>query len=116
MPERLTTDGSGSTVDAGSAMDNLVGFAALLLVIGMVVFVTSPRTGRSLDVFGSGFVGYRASGWPQGVQEEDPLPWSWSTRGNPETPEFHDLGREGSPTATAVERGWVHDGTARRRR
>jgi hypothetical protein len=97
-------------------MDYLVGFAALLLVIGMVVFVTSPKTGRTLDVFGSGFVGYRASGWPQGVQEEDPVPWSWSAAGNPETPEFHEVGRDGAPPATTVDRGSMRDGMARRRR
>jgi len=97
-------------------MDIILGFAALLLVIGMVVFVMSPQTGRSLDVFGSGFVGYRASGWPQGVQEEDPVPWSWSTRGTPEIPEFHEVGRDGIPPATTVERASMHDGMARRRR
>jgi hypothetical protein len=97
-------------------MDNLLGLAAILLVIGMVLFVTSPKTGRSLDVFGSGFVGYRASGWPQGVQEEDPVPWSWSAAGNPETAEFHEVDREGAPATTAVERGSMYDGMARRRR
>jgi hypothetical protein len=97
-------------------MDILLGFAALLLVIGMVVFVISPKTGRTLDVFGSGFVGYRASGWPQGVQEEDPAPWSWSTAGNPESPEFHEVGRDGAPAATAIQPGSMYDGTARRRR
>jgi hypothetical protein len=96
-------------------MDILLGFAALLLVIGMVVFVTSPKTGRSLDVFGSGFVGYRASGWPQGVQEEDPVPWSWSTGGTREMAEFHEVGRDGAPTATSVDRGSMRDGMARRR-
>ncbi len=96
-------------------MDNLVGFAAILLVIGMVLFVTSPGTGRSLDVFGSGFVGYRGHGWPQGVQEEDPVPWSWSEGGKPETPEFHEIGRDGAPTATAVEPGSPYDGMARHR-
>ena len=97
-------------------MDIILGFAALLLVIGMVVFVMSPQTGRTLDVFGSGFVGYRASGWPQGVQEEDPVPWSWSTGGKPEIPEFHEVGRDGIPPATTVERASMHDGMARRRR
>ncbi|MEA2612682.1 MAG: hypothetical protein QOI52_641 [Chloroflexota bacterium] len=97
-------------------MDILLGFAALLLVIGMVVFVMSPQTGRTLDVFGSGFVGYRASGWPQGVQEEDPAPWSWSTGGTPENPEFHEVDRDGAPTATTVDRGSMSDGMARRRR
>ena len=97
-------------------MDILVGFAALLLVIGMVVFVMSPKTGRTLDVLGSGFVGYRASGWPQGVQEQDPAPWSRSAAGNPETPEFHEVGRDGAPAATAIQPGSTYDGMARRRR
>ena len=97
-------------------MDYLVGFAALLLVIGMVVFVTSPKTGRTLDVFGSGFVGYRACGWPQGVQEEDPVPWSRSTGGTPQIPEFHDVARDGAPAATTVDRSSIRDGMARRRR
>lgn len=97
-------------------MDILLGFAALLLVIGMVVFVMSPKTGRTLDVFGSGFVGYRASGWPHGVQEEDPAPWSWSTGGNPDTPEFHEIDRGSATIATAVEPGSMYDGMARRSR
>jgi hypothetical protein len=96
-------------------MDILLGFAALLLVIGMVVFVTSPQTGRTLDVFGSGFVGYRASGWPHGVQEEDPVPWSRSTGGTQEMAEFHEVGRDGAPTATTVDRDSMRDGMARRR-
>jgi hypothetical protein len=97
-------------------MDNLPGLAAILIVIGMVVFVTSPTTGRSLDVFGSGFVGYRPSGWPQGVQEEDPVAWSWSAAGGQETLEFHEIGRDGATAATAVEPGSMYDGMARRRR
>jgi hypothetical protein len=97
-------------------MDNLVGLAAILLVIGMVLFVTSRNTGRTLDLFGSGFVGYRGAGWPQGVQEEDPVPWSWSTGGMPGSTEFHEVGRDGAPTATAVEPGSISDGMARRRR
>ena len=115
MPQRLTTGEPGITVDAGSPMDILLGFAALLLVIGMVVFVMSPKTGRTLDVFGSGFVGYRASGWPQGVQEEDPVRWSWSTGGTMGTPEFHEIGPDGAPTTAAVKPGSMYEGMARRR-
>jgi hypothetical protein len=30
--------------------------------------------------FGEGFVGYRGDqGWPQGVQEDDDVRWSWSS-------------------------------------
>jgi len=97
-------------------MDNVIGFAALLLVIGTVVFVASPKTGRILDVFGSGFVGYRAAGWPQGVQEEDPVSWSWSTGGTREIAEFHEVGPDGALAATSVDRGPMRDGMARRHR
>ena len=34
--------------------------------------------------FGEGFIGYRADqGWPQGVQEDDDVRWSWRSPGNP---------------------------------
>jgi hypothetical protein len=97
-------------------MDIFVGLAAVLMVIGMLAFIVSPRTGRGLDFFGSGFVPYRGPGWPQGVQEEDPVPWSWSTGRNAEVPEFHEINGDGAPTASAVDRGSMLEGMARRRR
>jgi hypothetical protein len=50
------------------------------------------------------------------VQEEDPVPWSWSAVGDHDAPEFHEVGRDGAPAATAVEPGSMYDGMARRRR
>ena len=94
-------------------MDIFVGLAAVLMVIGMLAFIVSPRTGRGLDLFGSGFVPYRGAGWPQGVQEEDPAPWSWSTRIS-ETTEFHEISGDRAPTATPVDGSSVLEGTARR--
>ena len=43
----------------------------------------SPGTARGLEGFGAGFFPYRSAGWPEGVQEEDPVPWSWSSNGGP---------------------------------
>ncbi len=63
-------------------MDILAGLTVVTLGAAFVALVVSPRTGRSLDTFAAGFLPYRSAGWPQGVQEEDPVPWSWSsTRG-----------------------------------
>ncbi len=33
-----------------------------------------------------GFLPYRGDGWPQGVQEEEPVPWSWSSAVDPTLP------------------------------
>lgn len=99
-------------------MDIFFGFAAVLMGLGIFRFVTSPTTSRGLDVFGSGFLPYRADkSWPRGVQEEDPVPW---TRSRPDVaaniPEFIDVGRGDGPAATAVQPGHTVRGMARRRR
>jgi hypothetical protein len=56
---------------------------AALLLFG-VVCVSALRfiDHRTQLSFGQGFIGYRADGWPVGVQEDDDLHWSWqSSRG-----------------------------------
>ncbi len=63
-------------------MDLFAGLVLVTLGAAFAALVVSPRTARSLDTFAAGFLPYRSAGWPQGVQEEDPVPWSWSpTRG-----------------------------------
>ncbi len=60
-------------------MDPFAGLVLVTLGAAFAALVVSPRTARSLDTFAAGFLPYRSAGWPQGVQEEDPVPWSWST-------------------------------------
>jgi hypothetical protein len=98
----------------------------LLAAAAMVSLVVSPGTPRVLDLFGAGFLPYRdrSGGWPQGVQEEDPVPWSWTARerqdppdvgsdGDLAVPELVDLSG-GAVPATRVGRGSMLRGMARR--
>jgi hypothetical protein len=96
-------------------MDIFAVVVFIILGIAMIVFVVSPTTARGLDSFGAGFVPYRGPGWPQGVQEEEPVHWSWSA---PRGPDATD-GRSGAgldlqlleisgpeaPARSAVHRG-----------
>lgn len=59
-------------------MDFLPGLVVLGTTAVMLEWITSRRTVRGLDLFAAGFLPYRADGCPQGVQEPDPVPWSWS--------------------------------------
>ena len=57
-------------------------FVTILIVLGIslvfVVFMAGETTGRGLDAFSAGFLPYRESGWPRGVQEGEPIPWKMS--------------------------------------
>jgi hypothetical protein len=96
-------------------MDIFAVVVFILLGIAMIAFVVSPTTARGLDTFGAGFVPYRSAGWPHGVQEEEPVQWSWSppsgpkaAHGGPGTglePELVEIGGPDAPPATAVHRG-----------
>jgi hypothetical protein len=74
-------------------MDIFAVVVFLLLGSALIVFVVSPTTARGLDTFGAGFVPYRSPGWPRGVQEEEPVHWSWSA---PRTPDVIDGGGSGT--------------------
>lgn len=96
-------------------MDIFAAVVFILLGAAMVVFVVSPTTARSLDTFGAGFVPYRSAGWPQGVQEEEPVHWSWSAPQGPDAtdggsgtgidPELVEISGADAPAASAVQRG-----------
>lgn len=49
----------------------------LLVAAGLVGWVVGACDGKALDAFGSGFVGYRSYGWPRGVQEGEPIHFSF---------------------------------------
>jgi hypothetical protein len=100
--------------------------AAVFIILGaaLVAYVASPTTARGLDTFGAGFVPYRSAGWPQGVQEEEPVHWSWSeprepdaTRGDRDTSpdsQIVEIAGQDAPVASAVHRGPItHDRTGR---
>ena len=102
-------------------------FAAVVFIVlgaALVVFVVSPTTARGLDTFGAGFVPYRSAGWPQGVQEEDSVAWSWSAPSPPYTTdgdpgagldaELVEISGPEAPAASAVHRGPTIHRTARR--
>jgi hypothetical protein len=52
-------------------MDLPTTVVVLLIAIVLGGWLAAARDGRALDIFGSGFIGYRSYGWPRGVQEED---------------------------------------------
>ena len=61
-------------------MDLLTTVVVLLIAAALIGWVAAAIDGRPLEVFGAGFVGYRAHGWPHGVQEEDSVrfaPTAW---------------------------------------
>jgi hypothetical protein len=78
--------------------------------------VVRPGTSRGLDTFAAGFLPYRdqSAGWPQGVQEEEPVAWSWSAGGKSDRPgpgfedgireaaEVVDIDSDDAPMAVAV--------------
>ncbi|MFL5685305.1 MAG: hypothetical protein ACJ77D_04560 [Chloroflexota bacterium] len=83
-------------------MDLLTTVVVLLIAVALIGWVTAAIDGRPLEAFGSGFVGYRSDGWPQGVQEEDAVhfaPSAWHEQpsmdddaaGSPYDPELIDL-------------------------
>jgi len=91
-----------------------------LVVIGLgaafAALVVSPRTAQSLDTFAAGFLPYRSAGWPQGVQEEEPVRWSWSAPRGPDAaergsstafdgPELVEIVAPDAPAPSAVHRG-----------
>lgn len=57
----------------------------VLIIVGaaLVAWMTNPRTGQALDAWASGFIGYRSYGWPRGVQEEEPVHFSFREPGDP---------------------------------
>ena len=99
-------------------MDIFAGLLVVALVAAFAALVVSPRTGRGLDTFAAGFLPYRSAGWPQGVQEEDPVPWSWSSRRGSgsdanrdeasavlDGPELVEMAGEDLPATSTVGRG-----------
>ena len=96
-------------------MDIFAGLALITLLAVFAALIVSPRTSRSLDTFAAGFLPYRSAGWPQGVQEEEPVHWSWSPRrpdgdaDGPaeelERPEVTEISGPEAPVASAVQRG-----------
>ncbi len=65
-------------------MDFLPGLLFLVAGFAILRWIVSPGMARGLEGFGAGFLPYRSAGWPQGVQEEDPVPWSWPSPGSPD--------------------------------
>jgi hypothetical protein len=97
-------------------MDIFAGLLVVALVAAFAALVVSPRTARSLDTFAAGFLPYRGAGWPQGVQEEDPVPWSWSSQHDPcldredastalDGPELVEMARADVLATSPVEHG-----------
>jgi hypothetical protein len=55
----------------------------------IVAWMTNPRTGPALDAWASGFIGYRSYGWPRGVQEEEPVHFSFRDPDDPVADDPH---------------------------
>lgn len=67
-------------------MDIFASLVVVLVGVAILGWIASSTTARGMDTFGAGFVPYRSAGWPHGVQEEDPVPWSWSSAREPAEP------------------------------
>ena len=83
----------------------------VLIIVGaaLAAWVTSPRTGPALDAWASGFIGYRSYGWPRGVQEEEPVHFSFREPGDPDAddgplPEAEVIELEAPVDAIRLER------------
>jgi hypothetical protein len=109
-------------------MDILTGLVVILAAAAMVSLVVSPGTPRVLDLFGAGFLPYRdgSAGWPRGVQEEEPVAWTWTAGDDSKppdvgsddglsAPELIDMTGDAVP-ATRVGPSSMVRGLARRRR
>jgi hypothetical protein len=61
----------------------------VMIIVGaaLVAWMTNPRTGQALDAWASGFIGYRSAGWPHGVQEEDPVHFTFRAPIDPDAPD-----------------------------
>ncbi len=58
-------------------MDIPATFVLIIVGAALAAWMTNPRTGQALDAWASGFIGYRSYGWPRGVQEEEPVHFSF---------------------------------------
>ncbi len=61
----------------------------VMIIVGaaLVAWMTNPRTGQALDAWASGFIGYRSAGWPHGVQEDEPVHFTFSEPRDPDAPD-----------------------------
>ena len=83
-------------------MELLTGLALVGTAAGLLHWVSSRRTVALLDLFGKGFLPYRSDdAWPQGVQEADPVPWSWTPAADPAL--TADLPDDGSGDVEVIE-------------
>jgi hypothetical protein len=60
-------------------------FGVALLVIALLLVLAAAQLGGEPSQLFSGMWGYRAPGWPHGVQEDDDARWGW-VRPAPEDP------------------------------
>lgn len=106
-------------------MDISAGLVVIGLGAAFAALVLITRTGSRLDSFASGFLPYGSAGWPRGVQEEEPVRWSWSRPGGPSPtegsrsgtrtdPEVVELTGRDAPSASQVRRGPTVRRAARR--
>jgi hypothetical protein len=94
-------------------MEILPGLVFVLVGFAIVGWVVSPGTARGLDGFAAGFLPYRDAGWPRGVQEGDPVPWSWSPPSRPDRPaEIVEISPADAPVTAALRAGTVVRGRA----
>lgn len=77
----------------------------VMIIVGaaLVAWMTNPRTGQALDAWASGFIGYRSAGWPRGVQEEEPVHFSFGEPRDPDDDEAGPLDRGGEPEVIELD-------------
>src|SRR5215207_3911381 len=64
-------------------MDLPTTLVLLLVAAALVGWVVGACDGKALEAFGSGFIGYRSYGWPRGVQEGEPIHFSFRVPQDP---------------------------------
>jgi hypothetical protein len=90
-------------------MDPLIAFLALLLVASAVVG-SGWLACRGVGDILSGLFRGPELGWPHGVQEDEPVPWNWTTSSPERVAELLESGPRASPLRPQLGRGLARKG------
>lgn len=86
-------------------MDILTGMVVVFVVVVAIRGVLGGPATRGIDVIAAAFVPYRDPGWPRGVQEEDPIPWSRPAPAQPDPADHPAAATSRTVELVEMERG-----------